>query len=90
MSTNAKIADIKPPPRAHLKGLAKRVYHALWAKGNEGATDEEMEKVLNGTHQSISAARCNLMHDGYVAPTFHRRPTASGRTATVYVAIRKR
>lgn len=63
------------------------VWDTIHRQGDHGATDDEVEKMLEGLHQTVSATRNSLMHDGWVFDSGQRRPTRSGRAAIVWVAI---
>lgn len=49
-----------------------------------GATDDEMERFLGRSHQSVSATRNTLVRKGYLVDSGHRRPTRSGNQAIVW------
>lgn len=53
--------------------------------GSTGLIDDDLELMMNRTHQSASSARNTLMRRGFVAPTEHRRLTRYGNQAVVYV-----
>ena len=50
-----------------------------------GATDDEVESALSMRHQTASARRRELVLLGLVKDSRKRRPTRSGRNATVWV-----
>lgn len=54
------------------------------AVGRGGLIDDELESMMNRTHQSASSARNTLMRRGFVAPTEYRRLTRYGNPAVVY------
>lgn len=58
--------------------------------GDYGATDDEIEQVLDLRHQTASARRRELELKGLVQKTPRRRPTRSGRNAAVYVVLEGR
>ena len=47
-------------------------------------TCDEVEVLLNGKHQSVSATIRNLVKDGFLSDTGERRLTRSGRNAIVW------
>lgn len=63
--------------------MRQRVHNALRFLG--GATDEELERHLNGRHQTISARRRELVLKGLARDSGERRKTSSGRDAIVWV-----
>lgn len=56
---------------------------------NHGHTDDELERTLARSHQSVSAARYTLVQQGWVQPMTHdgvpvTRPTRAGNAAQVW------
>tara|TARA_Y100001973_G_scaffold104423_1_gene174301 strand:- start:1869 stop:2180 length:312 start_codon:yes stop_codon:yes gene_type:complete len=47
-------------------------------------TDDELELMLDMSHQTISATRRSLVKDGWVVPTGNLRRTRTGRQAQVW------
>lgn len=70
----------------HLERLEAKVLHAIRSGGDGGLTDDEGEHVLGLAHQTYSARRRALVQKGLVEASDQRRPTRSGRRATVWVA----
>ena len=66
----------------------RRVYDLLVERGDEGATDDEIEQALNLPHQTASARRNGLRDDGWVVDSGRTRPTRTGSPAVVWVAVR--
>jgi len=62
------------------------VYQYIKGQGTRGATDNEVERVLDMRHQTASARRRELYLGGWVKDSGARRPTDSGRPAIVWVA----
>lgn len=62
-----------------------RVYWFIVARGERGATDDELEANLGLLHQNASARRRSLERDGYLLRTERKRKTRHGRAAFVYV-----
>lgn len=67
--------------------LRSAVYGAIAAAGTRGCTDDDLEVILDRTHQATSASRNTLMRDGLIADSGHRRPTRHGHPATVWVTL---
>lgn len=67
-------------------GLHLEVLEFLRARGERGATDDEIERALTLSHQSASARRRELVIMDLAYDSGHRRRTRSGRTATVWRA----
>lgn len=70
---------------AHAPILREQVLAQIAKRGAVGATCDEIEVSLNGRHQTISARVRELAKDGLIVDSGKRRPTRSGRTASVYV-----
>lgn len=60
------------------------VAEALRERGPFGATDNELENLLQGTHQTVSARRRELVIAGFVEESGETRRTDSGGTANVW------
>lgn len=68
---------------AELTGeLRQRVYRFI-SNRTFGATCDEVEVALGLRHQTASARCYELKHMGWIYETNQRRPTRSGRQATV-------
>jgi hypothetical protein len=52
-----------------------------------GLTDDELEQATGWRHQTVSARRRELVLLGKVKDSGKRRPTRSGRSATVWEAV---
>lgn len=74
----------------HIRGkLKQRVYNALRVAGWDGMTCDEMERMLDLKHQTLSARVRELWQEGFLKKAGERR-TRSGRWATVYRARKRR
>lgn len=69
-----------------LNHLRLRVFNAVKARGDEGATVDELEVTLGGRHQSVSARVTELKKLGLVVLTNRQRRTRSGRLAGIVIA----
>lgn len=72
-------------------GTVKSMIFRTIANRAQGATDDEIEVILDRTHQSVSAARNALAADGWIEPltaagAHVTRRTRSGNDAYVWVA----
>lgn len=65
-----------------------KVLAALEEYGPMGATCDQVEVALGGSHQSISARISELKRDGAIVDSGRRRMTRTGRTARVLVLAR--
>ena len=65
--------------------LQALVLEVLVARGNIGATDDELEVRLGLKHQTVSARRRELVLKGLARNSGATRPTRSGRPAAVWV-----
>lgn len=55
-----------------------------WGDPREGLTTDEVEEMLNRTHQSISARVNNLKEAGWIVDSGQKRETRSGAQAIVW------
>ena len=72
--------------KAKAPTLREKVHEFLKRRGVFGATDYEIEQHLGLSHQTASARRRELVLKGYAKNSGDRRPTGSGRSATVWLA----
>jgi len=80
--------NVPPRPRRHVATLDKnrrRVYEAVKARGNKGATVDELEVALSMSHQTASATVTALKADGFLKAVIWQRQTRSGRWANVNI-----
>ena len=70
-----------------INNLRMRVFAFIRDTGEHGATGEEIEHALHGTHQTISARPGEPEKAGLVRDSGRKRLTASGRLAIVWVKI---
>ena len=73
------------PSKAHMR---QRVIECIERLGS--ATCDQVEVSTGLSHQTASARVSELRRDGIIAPTGERRPTRSGRSASVFVVLRGR
>ena len=66
---------------------AREVHAELVARGEHGATSDEMEVITGWPHQTVSARLRELDIKGWAFKTQRKRQTRSGRAARVYVAM---
>jgi hypothetical protein len=83
--TSNAAADSIAPSAATLRS---RLYQWLLDRGEEGATDEEMQLGIPMAPSTQRPRRGELSRDGLVLDRGDTRPTNSGRQATVWVAVR--
>ena len=86
-SNTSKAAALAIQPKAGT--LRARVLRHLEACGSAGATDEELQVALNMNASTERPRRIELEKAGLVEKTDRRRPTLSGRSAAVYVAVER-
>lgn len=77
---NDSIAAVKPT-------LRKRVVEYVRSRGTDGATSDEIEVALGMRHQTASARITEAKQLGLLEKTGTRRPTRSGHSAAVLVAV---
>lgn len=75
--------DIEP----HANTLRWLVLQKIREQGEHGATDDELESMLELRHQTCSARRRELVLLGRVKHGGAYRLTSSGRKARVWVAV---
>lgn len=66
--------------RHHIVGALSHVAEL----SRPGYTDEQLERRLGSSHQTVSSARNWLVEAGWVVDSGHRRLTRSGRKAVVW------
>lgn len=63
----------------------RRVLTAIVARGEQGATDEELQDALGLNPSTERPRRVELVEGGWIEDSERRRPTRSGRYAVVWV-----
>ena len=71
----------------HAKTLRDRVYQWLVEQGARGGTRDELDVVIGITPNVTQPRLRELEQMELIRKTNERRPTRSGRSAVVYVAI---
>ena len=79
--TSEDAADAIEPDAATVRGI---VLEAIRSAGRNGLTDEEMQIALEMNPNTQRPRRRELVMKGLVADSGHRRPTSTGRNATVW------
>lgn len=101
MTTQLQLFPAPPPAQRHSAAsldaadaiaptaatLRQRVLDYLVARGERGATDEEMQIALNMPGSTQRPRRIELHQYGKIALTNETRKTGSGRAAHVWVAL---
>lgn len=67
-------------------GQAAQVYHFIAERGEDGATDHEIQAELGMTGDSERPRRWTLQRSGLVWDSGRRRKSPTGRAAIVWVA----
>jgi hypothetical protein len=81
---SGEAADSIAPDKARMRS---QVVAFVTARGAVGATSDEVEIGLGMRHQTASARITEAKALGLLAATGRRRPTRSGRSAAVLVAV---
>jgi len=71
----------------HVGRLARQCFDeigAVYRNGGVGLTVDQLEQVMHGKHQTISARVNELRNKGWLADAGIKRPTRSGRPAIVW------
>lgn len=71
-------------------GLRRRVYEELDLRGENGATDHELQVALEMNPSTERPRRIELVRAGLVCDSGERRRTAGGRGAVVWITSRTR
>ena len=79
--TSEEAADSVEPTT---ESMRQKVLGLIRQAGPYGVTDDEVEVALGMRHQTASARRRELGLSGHVRDTGKRRPTRSGRSATIW------
>jgi hypothetical protein len=81
--TSREAADAIKPDASELR---RRVLAYLRGRGEDGATDEEMQTGIPMPANTERPRRCELVEMGSVVDSGRKRRTRSGRNAVVWVA----
>ena len=65
--------------------IRRLVYDQIKAQNDYGMTDHELEMVLRGKHQTISASRRSLVLDGHVVDSGKTRKNPQGNDCIVWI-----
>ena len=63
--------------------IRRAIYEAI--TNHNGLTDFELERLLNGKHQSISASRRSLVIDKFIEDSGKTRKNDTGNDCTVWI-----
>lgn len=80
--TSRKAASAVLPNSGTIRRL---VYDQIKIQNDYGITDHELEMVLRGKHQTISASRRSLVVDGHVVDSGRTRKNPQGNDCIVWV-----
>lgn len=80
--TSAQAAE-KFLPRSG--SLRQKVYEAVKNRKQEGLTDYELEQLLNGKHQTVSASRRSLVIDGWLVDSGKTRRNPQDNDCIVWI-----
>lgn len=69
---------------------AARVFHFIAERGEEGATDHEVQAELGMTGDSERPRRWSLQRAGLICDSRQRRKSPTGRKAIVWIAAEKK
>jgi hypothetical protein len=81
-STSRKSAEKVLPNTGTIRRL---VYDTIAANNDYGYTDYELEVVLKGSHQTISASRRTLVLDGFLVDSGKTRINQNGNDCIVWI-----
>jgi len=65
--------------------MRRKVHDLIFNAGFDGLTDEELEKLLGGKHQTVSSTRRSLVIDGYLEDSGRTRKNSGGEKCIVWV-----
>lgn len=63
--------------------MRRRIYDLVHSSG--GLADFELERIMNGKHQSVSAGRRSLVIDGFLIDSGITRKNESGNDCSVWI-----
>jgi hypothetical protein len=97
MPTNAPVSNNHPVTsklaaqwmEAEHPDMCALVFRKIWAmRHSEGAglTTDELEQIIDGSHQSVSPRVTELRNEGWIRDSGRKRKTRSGRSAIVWTA----
>jgi len=72
----------------HVGQLARQCFDeikAVYMNDGVGLTSDQLEQILNRSHQSVSARVNELRNKGWIRPSGVKRPTRSNRPAIVWM-----
>ena len=69
----------------HTGSIRRRVFDRVAEAKEYGATDAELEILLNGKHQTISASRRSLVRDGWIKDSGKTRKNDQSNDCIVWV-----
>jgi hypothetical protein len=81
-STSRKSAEKVLP---HTGSIRRLVYDTVKSNNDYGYTDYELETVLRGSHQTISASRRSLVLDGFLVDSGKTRKNQNDNDCIVWV-----
>ena len=95
-SVDSNVVSISKNPQRTSRNAAKSVlpnsgtirrlvYDQIKAQNDYGMTDNELEMVLRGKHQTISASRRSLVLDGHIVDSGKTRKNPQGFDCIVWV-----
>ena len=95
-SVDSNVVSISKKPQRTSRNAAKAVlpnsgtirrmvYDQIKIQNDYGMTDHELEMVLRGKHQTISASRRSLVVDGHVVDSGRTRKNPQGNDCIVWV-----
>jgi predicted transcriptional regulator len=73
--------------KKHEDDTGRQIMAVLESRGEYGCTDQELAKIMHRLKDTVAARRCRLRDEGFVRESGERRPTDSGKTAAVWVAV---
>ena len=65
--------------------VRKQVYDLIKQAGDNGRTDYELEGIMKGKHQTVSASRRSLVVDGWLVDSGKTRMNSQGNECIVWV-----
>jgi len=81
------LEDVSDGAAEDASTLKGRIFDCIRKRGQQGATDDEVQVALNMRAQTESPRRRELCMRGRVVNSGRRRKTRAGRSATVWVAV---
>ena len=89
IAKNARQTSREAAERAYPKSgtMRLRVYEYIIRQGLKGATDQEIQRNLNLSGDTVRPSRITLFQDGFIIDSGERRKNANGNDCIVWRSV---